>query len=62
VVFHVGKADEGFPDVGVGKVGAAEADEAAAAFVVVAEVATVPGGHGTAGSVEGDTAAAAEGV
>ena len=35
VVFHVGKADEGLPDVGVGKVGAAGAEEAAAAIVVV---------------------------
>jgi hypothetical protein len=62
VVFHVGKADEGLPDVGVGKVGAAGAEEAAAAIVVVAEFAGVVGGHGAAGSAEGDAAAAAEGV
>ena len=62
VVFHVGKADEGFPDVGVGKVGAAGAEEAAAAIVVVAEFAGVVGGHGAAGSIEGDAATAAEGI
>jgi hypothetical protein len=62
VVFHVGESDEGFSDVGVREDGATDAGEAAVALVVVAEFSAVFGGHGAAGSAEGDATATAEGV
>jgi hypothetical protein len=62
VVLHVDKADERRQGRGVGQDGADASYGAEVAFVVVADFAAVFGGHGAAGSVEVDAAAAAEGV